>query len=501
MPIALYDPSGEQTGSRDGNILRDANGNRNGDIVESGGSTFTRDAAGNVTGRVIQDGRTTRYYDTDGILIATSSTAPPSPSASGRTPHPIQSFRSYNIIGQGIVFIFFVILLILMLFAASFVVSVVASILSFALGIPLFSRVFIHPEARRFQMRNCAIALAISLFSVVLSILIPANTFTLGPQAIFYAAALVAGLAQRDLARRYPQNVDGSGYGLINLRSLFRPLPLTHRFDLLQDGCVAFVFALIFFVVGRPYTHFDLLILVPVALSVAYAGYCQRRFAALRGMPSENSDAQFELVAPPVPSVPVEPGSVADLVQRGRRLLTSGDVTGATALVRQAYVLDNTHPAVFVLASQVSTEPKQQLMQVKKALQIDPLYPEALDRYRELAAQLNLQVPPASPPVRDLVQKAYRLLAAGDRTGATQCVKDAYALDRTNPDVLVLTSRIIPDPTQQLSQVQKALQSDPLHTEALKRYRALTGRVENKAKPVVARPSAPRSPSRSGHRF
>jgi len=77
--------------------------------------------------------------------------------------------------------------------------------------------------------------------------------------------------------------------------------------------------------------------------------------------------------------------------------------------------------------------------------------------------------------IRDLMSRAHRLLANGDTAGARVLAQQAYTLDKTNPDVLVLVSKIIPDPLKQRNVLKRALQIDPKHREARQRLADLDG--------------------------
>ena len=68
--------------------------------------------------------------------------------------------------------------------------------------------------------------------------------------------------------------------------------------------------------------------------------------------------------------------------------------------------------------------------------------------------------------VRELLNRANRLLANGDTAGARVLAQQAYALDKTNPDVLILISKVIADPLKQRNVLNQVLRIDPTHREA-----------------------------------
>jgi len=75
--------------------------------------------------------------------------------------------------------------------------------------------------------------------------------------------------------------------------------------------------------------------------------------------------------------------------------------------------------------------------------------------------------------IRDLMSRANRLLANGDTAGARALAQEAYTLDKTNPDVLVLVSKVITDPLKQRNVLKEALRIDPTHREAHERLTKL----------------------------
>jgi len=75
--------------------------------------------------------------------------------------------------------------------------------------------------------------------------------------------------------------------------------------------------------------------------------------------------------------------------------------------------------------------------------------------------------------IRELMSRANRLLANGDIAGARVLAQQAYTLDKTNPDVLVLVSKVIPDPLKQRNVLKQALRIDPTHREARQRLTEL----------------------------
>jgi len=517
MTDPIVSPSGQTIGSRDGNVLRDANGNRGGDII----GNVMRDSAGNEVGRAVSDGHTTRYYDKEGRQIGVSHQSASADTASSNIPagqsplyHPPLKRRPaprgrrndspllVRAIGMlvGLVIVFYVAIFLVN------VVSLVFSLIGCAVGVPLLSRVFSHPKAQRFMLINGLVMLSVVWLSVLLLALhLRPNTYTpFVPLGIFYALVLVVGLLQGLLSRRYPQYVEGSGYGLLNLRTVFVPAPLSHRFDLLHDAAVALVLELAFLGINHTSpSQAALDVITGVLLAVGYAWYCQRRFAGLRLQPVGQfttgtastppiSSAPVAFTPLSMPQSPIVPGSAADLVQRGQRLLDTGDLSEAQALARQAYQLDKTNPDALVLVSRLLTDPAQQMSYVKNALQADPLHVGALVRYRELTHSTPA-AHPVSAEVAVLMQQAQVHLTAGDLPGATALAQQAYQLDKTSPAVLVLVSRVMPSPQRQQELVIRALQTDPLNAEALTRYRELTARVEPShptPAPAVSLPSS-----------
>jgi len=409
MTDPIVSPSGQTIGSRDGNVLRDANGNRGGDII----GNVMRDSAGNEVGRAVSDGHTTRYYDKEGRQIGVSHQSASADTASSNIPagqsplyHPPLKRRPaprgrrndspllVRAIGMlvGLVIVFYVAIFLVN------VVSLVFSLIGCAVGVPLLSRVFSHPKAQRFMLINGLVMLSVVWLSVLLLALhLRPNTYTpFVPLGIFYALVLVVGLLQGLLSRQYPQYVEGSGYGLLNLRTVFVPAPLSHRFDLLHDAAVALVLELVFLGINHTSpSQAALDVITGVLLAVGYAWYCQRRFAGLRLQSAGQFTAGAASATPTINSTQVTlttlstlqpsivPGSAADLVQRGQRLLDTGDLSEAQALARQAYQLDKTNPDALVLVSRLLTDPAQQMSYVKNALQADPLHVGALVRYRE----------------------------------------------------------------------------------------------------------------------
>jgi len=72
--------------------------------------------------------------------------------------------------------------------------------------------------------------------------------------------------------------------------------------------------------------------------------------------------------------------------------------------------------------------------------------------------------------VHDLVTRANRFLANGDRKAARAAAQQAYHMAKNDPDVLVLVSKVIDSPSKQLNVLQRALQADPTHCEARELY-------------------------------
>ena len=75
--------------------------------------------------------------------------------------------------------------------------------------------------------------------------------------------------------------------------------------------------------------------------------------------------------------------------------------------------------------------------------------------------------------VRELITRANRLLASGDLANARSLAQQAYKLNKNDPDVLVLVSKVVTDVTRQRAALQSAVQLDPNHTEARQRLAAL----------------------------
>ena len=90
--------------------------------------------------------------------------------------------------------------------------------------------------------------------------------------------------------------------------------------------------------------------------------------------------------------------------------------------------------------------------------------------------------------VRELLSRANSLLASGDIANARSIAQQAYNLNKKDPDVLVLVSKVIIDPARQRNVLQQALQIAPTHREALARLATLDG------SPI---PVVPATPQRS----
>jgi len=75
--------------------------------------------------------------------------------------------------------------------------------------------------------------------------------------------------------------------------------------------------------------------------------------------------------------------------------------------------------------------------------------------------------------IRELITRANRLLASGDLANARSVAQQAYQLNKNDPDVLVLVSKVITDLTRQRAALQSAVQLDPTHREARQRLAAL----------------------------
>ena len=75
--------------------------------------------------------------------------------------------------------------------------------------------------------------------------------------------------------------------------------------------------------------------------------------------------------------------------------------------------------------------------------------------------------------IRELLSRANRLLASGDTASARSIAQQAYNLNKKDPDVLVLASKVLSDPVKQRDLLQRALQIAPTHREARERLAAL----------------------------
>ena len=75
--------------------------------------------------------------------------------------------------------------------------------------------------------------------------------------------------------------------------------------------------------------------------------------------------------------------------------------------------------------------------------------------------------------IRELIVRANRLLTSGDLANARSLAQQAYKLNKNDPDVLVLVSKVITDPARQRNVLQQALQIAPTHREARQRLAAL----------------------------
>ena len=90
--------------------------------------------------------------------------------------------------------------------------------------------------------------------------------------------------------------------------------------------------------------------------------------------------------------------------------------------------------------------------------------------------------------VRELLSRANSLLASGDIANARSIAQQAYNLNKKDPDVLVLVSKVLSDPVKQRDVLQRALQIAPTHREALTRLATLD-------RPLM--PIVPLAPQRS----
>ena len=90
--------------------------------------------------------------------------------------------------------------------------------------------------------------------------------------------------------------------------------------------------------------------------------------------------------------------------------------------------------------------------------------------------------------VRELIVRANRLLASGDLANARSIAQQAYKLNKNDPDVLVLVSKVITDPARQHNVLQQALEIAPTHREARQRLVALDAPT-----PPAVPPLKPRS--------
>jgi len=96
--------------------------------------------------------------------------------------------------------------------------------------------------------------------------------------------------------------------------------------------------------------------------------------------------------------------------------------------------------------------------------------------------------------IRELLSRANRLLASGDTASAYSIAQQAYQLNKKDPDVLVLASKVLSDPVKQRDLLQRALQVAPTHREARERLAALDAPLMPVAPPA---PVVLRAPQRS----
>lgn len=95
----------------------------------------------------------------------------------------------------------------------------------------------------------------------------------------------------------------------------------------------------------------------------------------------------------------------------------------------------------------------------------------------------------SDPSLRDLVSQAERLIAAENIEAATALVRDAYAKNKNNPDVLALVAQFSTDLIIRRNALTSALQGDPNHVKA----RALLKRLDTPSALSQAAPPPPSS--------
>lgn len=89
-----------------------------------------------------------------------------------------------------------------------------------------------------------------------------------------------------------------------------------------------------------------------------------------------------------------------------------------------------------------------------------------------------------SPSLAELIRQAEQALLANNNAKATALVKQAYGIDRNNPDVLVLVAQVAPGLDQRRNALLRALQVAPNHAKARRLLAALDGQAEVEAAPV-----------------
>ena len=98
---------------------------------------------------------------------------------------------------------------------------------------------------------------------------------------------------------------------------------------------------------------------------------------------------------------------------------------------------------------------------------------------------------PTTPSLHDLLVQAERLIADGQPAAAQSLVQDAYKLDRTNPDVLVLVAQVSTAPDVQRNALHKALAANPNHPKA----RELLARMQTSGSAAMPGMLPPATPS------
>jgi len=96
-----------------------------------------------------------------------------------------------------------------------------------------------------------------------------------------------------------------------------------------------------------------------------------------------------------------------------------------------------------------------------------------------------------TPSLNDLIAQAERLITDGQPAAAKSLVQDAYKLDRTNPDVLVLVAQVSTAPDVQRNALHKALATNPNHRKA----RELLARMQTSGSVTMPGVLPPPTPS------